>query len=134
MKNLWFTTARKMCSKWTPWQRLVFRHIFCYRVIWTSKTTFSREAHPLRIVCTLLHSLKCTDWVTIFKHDIIGLLGFDMYRWFVSSGQHLVNRKWLSGLLVPAWQCHPTHIKRIIGMVKSGFFLTNRLAVSGWLP
>ena len=77
MKNLWFTTARKMCSKWTPWQRLVFRHIFCYRVIWTSKTTFSREAHPLSIVCTLLHSLKCTDWVAIFKHDIIGLLGFE---------------------------------------------------------
>ena len=37
------------------------RHIFCYRVMLTPETSFSREAHPLSTACTILHSLKCTD-------------------------------------------------------------------------
>ena len=53
------------------------RHLFCYRVMWTPKTTFSREAHPLSTVCTFVHSLKCTDWFAISKQGIIGPFWFD---------------------------------------------------------
>ena len=61
------------------------RHIFCYRVMWTSKTSSSSEAHPLSTVCTTLHSLNGTDWVAIWKHKIIRPL------WFEDDNEHCVT-------------------------------------------
>ena len=61
------------------------RHIFCYHVTWTLKTSSSSEAHPLRTVCTILHSLKGTDWVAIWKHGIIRPF------WFEDDNEHCVT-------------------------------------------
>ena len=53
------------------------RHFFLLSGHVNSKTTFSRETHPLSTVCSFVHSLMCTDGVTISKHGIIGPLWFD---------------------------------------------------------
>ena len=62
------------------------RHIFCYRVMRISKTSSSREAHPLIIVCTILHCLKkWFDWVAISKYGIIRTF------WFEDDNEHCVT-------------------------------------------
>ena len=93
------------------------RQIFCCRVMWT-QTTSSGEAYPLQ---KPLHSLKCTAWVAISKHGIIGLFWFkdnmsivwqstlNMFKCFVSSGQHLVNGKRSSGIVSGSSSTVPPH-------------------------
>ena len=80
-----------------------------------------------------LHSLKCTAWVAISKHGIIGPFWFEddneqcvtintVSRCLASSGQHLVDGERSSrsssgsSRMVP-----PPHLKRIIGMATAAF-------------
>ena len=44
------------------------RHIFCYQVTWTLRTTFSGVVHPMSTVCKGHYTVKWTAWVAISKH------------------------------------------------------------------
>jgi len=62
------------------------RHIFCCQVTWTLRTTSSVVAHPPEhCLQRPLHSVKCTAWVAISKHGIIGPFWFeDDNEWSVT--------------------------------------------------
>ena len=127
-----------MCSILDPSQCKVFRWstFSVVRSCELKNNIFCRSTPPEHCLHRLLHSLKCTAWVAISKHGIIGLF------WFEDDNEHCVtiNIDWYIQVLRNFWTtlcqrkrcsasvsgssrtCHSTHLKRINNMVKSGFY------------
>ena len=118
--NVWFSDEENF---------LLSGHVSC-------KNSIFWDAHPLSTVCTVLHCLKCTNWICYFQTYCI----IEPF-WFEDDTEHCVTinndgyvqvlRKFCTTLgrqglpLVPTGWCHPTYLKRIIGMFKAAFFWPN---------
>ena len=122
-----------MCSIFDPSQCMILiRGIFSVvGACELQKQLFLGSKSPEHCLQRSLHSINCTAWVAISKHGIIGAF------WFKDDNEHFVtinmdryvqviHKFWISlgqGMLVVlAGRFHPTHLKRIIGMVKEAFF------------
>ena len=99
------------------------RHIFCYQVTWTLRTTSSGVAHPLSTVCkghyTLWSALPGVPSPNMASLDHSGswtttsglwqLTPSDMSRCLASSGQHLVDGEGSSGSSSGSSRMVPPH-------------------------
>ena len=113
---------------------LVFRQS-TFSVVRSHKLFFWGSTPPEHCPQRPLHSVKCTAWVAISKHGIIGLFWFnDDNEQFVTINieQYVqVLGKFWTALgqrrgcqdppMLPAECCHPPHLKQIIGMATAAF-------------
>ena len=74
----WFyDKIEAMCQASLAMSGFWTRHIFCYQVTVTLRITFSGVAHLLSSVSKGHYTLKCTAWVAISKHGVIGPFWFE---------------------------------------------------------
>jgi len=131
-----FATRLTLCQTFLTMSGFRTRHIFCFQVMWTLRTTSSGVEHPLSTVCkghyTLWSALPGLPSSNMASLDHSGsrttTSGMwqstpnDRSRCLASSGQHLVDGDGSSGSSSGSSRMVPSpHLKWIIGMAKAAF-------------
>ena len=121
--------AAQNCKKRT-------RHFLLSGHVNSKNNIFWGSTPPEHCLQGLLHSVKCTAWVAISKHGIIGPFWFEdenersvtinteryvqvLGKFWKALGRRRVFR--LGAPVVPAGWCHSPLFKRIIGMATATF-------------
>ena len=99
----------------------------------SKNSIFWSSTPPEHCLQRQLHSVKCTAWVAISKHGIIGPFWFEddneqsvtINRAICPGAWQVLDSTWLTERgrqgppVVPAGWCHPPFLKRIIGMAQT---------------
>ena len=73
-----FATRLTLCQIFVIMSVVQTRHILCFRVMWAPKNNiFWGSTNPEHCPQRQLHFLKCTAWVAISKHGIVGPFRFE---------------------------------------------------------